>query len=71
VVIVNEAPRSFGVPAEIVARLVEKSFWYLKAPVARVTGYDIIVPLFAYEEAYLPDQTRILAAARETVAVAP
>jgi pyruvate dehydrogenase E1 component beta subunit len=67
VVIVNEAPRSFGVPAEVVARLVEKSFWYLEAPIARVTGYDVIVPLFAYEQAYLPDQQRILAAARETM----
>jgi pyruvate dehydrogenase E1 component beta subunit len=70
-VIVNEAPRSFGVPAEVVARLVEKSFWYLKAPIARVTGYDVIVPMFAYEQAYLPDQQRILAAARETMETVP
>jgi pyruvate dehydrogenase E1 component beta subunit len=71
VVIVNEGPRSFGVPAEIVARLVEKSFWYLEAPIARVTGYDVIVPLFAYEQAYLPDQQRILAAARQTMDTVP
>jgi pyruvate dehydrogenase E1 component beta subunit len=71
VVIVNEAPRSFGVPAEVVARLVEKSFWYLEAPIARVTGYDVIVPLFAYEQAYLPDQRRIVAAARQTMDTVP
>ncbi len=67
VVIVNEAPRSFGPAAEITARLVEKSFWYLEAPVQRVTGYDVIVPLFAYEDVYLPDAKRIVRAAREAL----
>src|ERR671922_2716474 len=39
VVTVHEAPRSFGPAAEIVARLVEKAFWYLEAPIRRVTGF--------------------------------
>ena len=67
VVIVHEAQRSFGPGAEIVARLVEKSFWYLEAPVARVTGYDTQVPYFARERDYLPDAERILATAREVL----
>jgi pyruvate dehydrogenase E1 component beta subunit len=67
VVIVHEAPRSFGPGAEIVARLVEKSFWYLEAPIRRVTGYDVVIPLFAYEKAYLPSAERVLRAARETL----
>jgi pyruvate dehydrogenase E1 component beta subunit len=66
-VIVHEAPRSFGPGAEIVARLVEKAFWYLEAPIGRVTGLDTIVPLFAYEQAYLPSPERIVHAARETL----
>lgn len=69
VVVVNEAHRSFGPAAEIVARLVEKSFWHLEAPVRRVTGYDIIVPFFAYEKTYLPDAGRIAHAARETLSI--
>jgi pyruvate dehydrogenase E1 component beta subunit len=69
VVIVHEAPRSFGPAAEIVSRLVEKSFWYLEAPIQRVTGYDIVIPLFAYEQEYLPDAARVLGAARETLKV--
>ncbi len=69
VVIVNEAPRSFGPAAEIIARLIEKSFWYLEAPIARVTGFDTIVPLFAYEQAYLPDANRIVGAARQVLEV--
>ncbi|MCB0032283.1 MAG: alpha-ketoacid dehydrogenase subunit beta, partial [Anaerolineales bacterium] len=66
-VIVNEAPRSFGVAAEVVARLVEKSFWYLEAPLQRVTGADVIVPMFAYEQTYLPDAGRVVQAARATL----
>ena len=66
-VIVHEAPRSFGPAAEIISRLVEKSFWYLEAPIQRVTGYDIVIPLFAYEQAYLPDAARVLGAAREAL----
>lgn len=68
-VIVHEAPQSFGPAAEIVARLVEKSFWYLQAPIRRVTPPDIIVPLFAYERAFLPGVERIVRAARETLSV--
>ena len=68
-VIVHEAPRSFGAGAEITTRLMEKSFWYLEAPIQRVTGFDTIVPLFAYEKAYLPGVKRVLKAARETLAV--
>ena len=68
-VIVHEAPRSFGPGAEISARLMEKSFWYLEAPIKRVTGFDTIMPLLAYEQDYLPSVERILQAARETLQV--
>ncbi len=68
-VIVHEAHRSFGPGAEIAARVMDKSFWYLEAPIKRVTGFDIVVPLFAREQAYLPDADRVLRAARETLSV--
>lgn len=67
VVVVHEAPRSFGPGAEVIARLNEKSFWYLEAPIARVTGFDLIMPLYAYEQVYLPNVQRVLRAARETL----
>jgi len=66
-VLVHEAPRSFGPGAEIVARLVEKSFLYLEAPIARVTGFDVIIPLYQREREYMPGTERILRAARETL----
>lgn len=66
-VIVHEANRSFGPGAEVMARLIESAFWYLEAPIQRVTGYDLIVPLFSREQAYLPNAARILQAARATL----
>lgn len=67
VVIVHEAHRSYGPGAELVARLVEKAFWYLEAPVARVTGYDTQVPFFARETDYLPDVARIVAGVQQVL----
>jgi len=66
-VIVHEAQRSFGAAGEITARLVENAFFYLEAPIGRVTGYDISVPYFAREQSYLPDVARILAEARKVL----
>lgn len=67
VVVIHEAPRSFGAGAEIVSRLVEKSFLYLEAPIRRVTGFDLIIPLFQREKAYLPSVKRIVNAVHETL----
>ncbi|MGO1461246.1 MAG: alpha-ketoacid dehydrogenase subunit beta [Marinobacter sp.] len=67
VLIVHEAHRSYGPAGEIIARLNEESFWYLEAPIRRVTGFDTPVPFFAREQEYLPDVDRILSAARATI----
>ncbi|MBW3660990.1 MAG: alpha-ketoacid dehydrogenase subunit beta [Gemmatimonadetes bacterium] len=67
VAVVHEAPRSFGPGAEVVARLVEKVFWWLEAPVKRITAPDVITPYFAREQAYLPAVERIVAGAREVL----
>jgi pyruvate dehydrogenase E1 component beta subunit len=66
-VVVHEAPRSFGAAAEVTARLVEKSFLYLEAPIKRVTGFDVHIPLFQKEKIYLPGVARIVKAARQTL----
>jgi pyruvate dehydrogenase E1 component beta subunit len=67
VVVVHEAPRSYGPGAEMIARLVEKAFLYLEAPIRRVTGFDVVIPLFQREQEYLPGTRRIVSAVRETV----
>ena len=43
-IVVHEAPQSFGVGAEIAARVTEAAFYSLEAPVLRVTGYDTPYP---------------------------
>ncbi len=67
-VVIHEAPRTLGVGAEIAARITEESFLSLEAPVKRITGYDVQVPLFAREQLYLPSEERILRGMRETLA---
>jgi 2-oxoisovalerate dehydrogenase E1 component beta subunit len=66
-VIVHEAARHCGVGAEIAAQLAEKAMFDLVAPVERVTGYDVPIPLFRLEMKYLPGTEKIVAAARNTL----
>jgi pyruvate dehydrogenase E1 component beta subunit len=65
--VIHEAPRSFGPGAEIVSRLMEKAFYYLEVPIERVTGFDIPMPYFSREKAYIPDVQRIIRAARKSL----
>jgi pyruvate dehydrogenase E1 component beta subunit len=64
-VVVHEEPRTLGLGAEIVVRINEKAFLSLEAPVRRVTGYDVPVPLPKLEDYYLPDAERIAVAVKE------
>jgi pyruvate dehydrogenase E1 component beta subunit len=66
-VVIHEAPRSFGPGAEIITRLMEKAFYYLEVPIERVTGFDVITPLFSRENAYIPNAKRILRSARKVL----
>lgn len=67
-VIVHEAPRTAGVGAELAAMLQEQAFLWLEAPIARVTGYDVPVPMFALEDAFRPDVKRVSEAVRQVIA---
>jgi pyruvate dehydrogenase E1 component beta subunit len=64
-VIVHEAARTGGFGAEIAALLAERGLLSLLAPIARVTGYDTIIPLPRLEQHYMPSVGRIAAAARK------
>ncbi|OJF14841.1 alpha-ketoacid dehydrogenase subunit beta [Couchioplanes caeruleus] len=59
-VVVQEAQGFAGVAAEIAARVQERCFHSLAAPVLRVTGYDIPYPPPKMEHAHLPTVDRIL-----------
>ena len=64
VVLVQEAPRTCGYAAELAAILAEKALLDLRAPILRVTGYDVPYPYWTIEDAYMPSVARVVDAAR-------
>jgi 2-oxoisovalerate dehydrogenase E1 component beta subunit len=66
-VIVHEATRTAGFGAEIAAVIAEEGLYSLLAPLHRVTGYDVVVPLARLESQYMPSVERILDAVRKVV----
>jgi pyruvate dehydrogenase E1 component beta subunit len=59
-VVVHEAPTFLGLGAEIAARITERCFYHLEAPVVRVGGFHIPYPPSRLEDDYLPDLDRVL-----------
>jgi pyruvate dehydrogenase E1 component beta subunit len=66
-VIVHEAPKTCGLGAEIIALINEKALLSLQAPIERVTGFDIPVPLMKTEHYYLPNPKRIVMAVKKVM----
>ncbi|HEY5396490.1 MAG TPA: alpha-ketoacid dehydrogenase subunit beta [Trebonia sp.] len=67
-VVAHEAPVYAGLGAEIAARVTERCFYHLEAPVLRVGGFSIPYPVARVEDHYLPDLDRILDAVDRTFA---
>lgn len=65
VVVVQEAPVTGGFAGEVVATIIEESFYDLQAPVHRVGAPDAPYPLPGMEETYLPSVDAVLDAIRE------
>ena len=66
VIVVYEACKTCGIGAEIAARIMEKAFDYMDAPVVRLGGLDIPVPYARnLEEASIPSQEQIVQAIRK------
>jgi acetoin:2,6-dichlorophenolindophenol oxidoreductase subunit beta len=67
-VVVHEAPRSFGVGAEVAARIQEHLYADLAAPVLRIASRDVPVPFAkALEQEFLYKPSAIEAAIRQTL----
>lgn len=60
VVIVHEAGRTYGTAGEIGMIIYENLYGKLKAPVERVTGFDVAMPYLKGEDLYLVDSFRVL-----------
>jgi 2-oxoisovalerate dehydrogenase E1 component beta subunit len=65
-VIVHEATRTSGFGAELCALVQESCFYYLEAPIVRVTGWDTPYP-HAFEWDYFPGPGRVVAALRHVM----
>ncbi|MFO0348096.1 MAG: pyruvate dehydrogenase complex E1 component subunit beta [Labrys sp. (in: a-proteobacteria)] len=64
-VVVEEGWQQSGVGSEVSARLMERAFDYLDAPVARVSGKDVPMPYAAnLEKLALPNVGEVVAAAK-------
>jgi len=66
-VIVHEAPRTAGFGAEVAAEIAERALYSLLAPIKRVTGYDVVVPLAKLEKQYIPSVDRIVDGVRQVM----
>ena len=67
-VVVHEAPVFLGLGSEIAARVTERCFYLLEAPVLRVGGFHAPYPASRLEEEYLPDLDRVLDAVDRVLA---
>ena len=67
-VVVHEAPLTCGFGSEIAARIMERCFLELEAPVQRVAGFDTTMPYYKLELDYLPDAHRVTRAIHDCLA---
>jgi 2-oxoisovalerate dehydrogenase E1 component beta subunit len=67
-VVVHEAPVFLGTGAEIAARVTERCFYHLEAPVLRVGGFHAPYPPSRLEDEYLPGLDRVLDAVDRALA---
>lgn len=68
-VIAHEAPVFLGMGAEIAARVTERCFFQMEAPVLRVGGFHIPYPASRGESHYVPDTDRLLDAVYRVAAL--
>jgi 2-oxoisovalerate dehydrogenase E1 component beta subunit len=65
-IIVHEASRFAGFGGELSALVQERCFYHLKAPIARVAGWDTPYP-HAFEWDYFPGPARVMAALKRVM----
>jgi pyruvate dehydrogenase E1 component beta subunit len=68
-VVAHEASVFLGLGAEIAARISERCFYRLEAPVLRVGGFAVPYPPAKLEGCFLPDADRILDAVDRSLAI--
>lgn len=59
-IVVQEAQKTSGVAAELIAQINERAILHLEAPVLRVTAPDTVYPFAQAEDVWLPDVKRVV-----------
>lgn len=60
-IVVQEAQKTSGIAAEVIAQINEKAILHLEAPVLRVAPPDTIYPFAQIEDAWLPSPASVIA----------
>ncbi|RKP56906.1 alpha-ketoacid dehydrogenase subunit beta [Cohnella endophytica] len=66
-IVVQEAQKTSGAAAEIIAQINEKAILHLEAPVLRCAGPDTVYPFAQIEDAWLPSVARIVKTANQVL----
>ncbi|THF74569.1 alpha-ketoacid dehydrogenase subunit beta [Cohnella fermenti] len=66
-IVVQEAQKTSGAAAEVIAQINEKAILHLEAPVLRVAGPDTVYPFAQIEDTWLPTPARIVKAAKQVL----
>ncbi|QAY66023.1 alpha-ketoacid dehydrogenase subunit beta [Paenibacillus protaetiae] len=66
-IVVQEAQKTSGVAAEVIAQINEKAILHLEAPVLRVAGPDTVYPFALIEDTWLPTPARVAAAVHKVL----
>jgi pyruvate dehydrogenase E1 component beta subunit len=66
-IVVQEAQKTSGAAAEVIAQINEKAILHLEAPVLRVAGPDTVYPFAQVEDAWLPSPERVIKAAKQVL----
>jgi len=59
-IVVQEAQKTSGVAAEIIAQINERAILHLEAPILRITAPDTVFPFAQAEDVWLPDVKRVV-----------
>ncbi|MGI9348003.1 MAG: alpha-ketoacid dehydrogenase subunit beta [Gammaproteobacteria bacterium] len=69
IIIIDEGHQSYGITAEIAARVADKAFYWLDAPVMRMGAMDVPIPFSpALEDLTVPTAERVVEKAKHALA---
>jgi pyruvate dehydrogenase E1 component beta subunit len=66
-IVVQEAQKSAGVAAEVIAQINEKAILHLEAPVLRVAAPDTAYPFAEIEDEWLPSSSKVVLALKQVL----